>query len=128
MYRYRNHGGSTHRSIKAFKHLPKLGRILEVRGYTIISTRKSSEGNRYSVMRPFVMVKGENGSARFDGLLWGYKGEGPRGLATLLVTLGLFIDDAQALDFVSRQEWKNEVGIEFSIKIGNNGEHSAVAA
>lgn len=81
MYRYRDHAGSTRRSLDRLKHLSKLGKFLYVRGYVYFG--------RYGVKHSAVLVRGRNGTARFDGFSWGYGGEGPRGLVQLLEALGV---------------------------------------
>ena len=79
-YRYRDNSGSTSRSIKAIKHLSKIGDVQYVRGYTY--------KGRYNTIHVGVLVKGNKGSCRFSGFSWGYIGEGTRGLTRLLTYLG----------------------------------------
>jgi len=74
-------GGSTNRSLKALKHLPKVGNPLRVRGYTY----KGAYGSNHVG----VMVHGEKGTIRFSGFAWGYMGQGPRGLNDLFKLLGV---------------------------------------
>jgi hypothetical protein len=73
-----------------FDRIQKLGAIRFVKGYRYIG--------RYSV-KEAVMVVGENGTARFGGLLWGYKGTGPRGLLELLAKLSVSKDVAENIAF-----------------------------
>lgn len=81
-YRYRYHGGTTRGARDRFDRiLPKLGRILSVKGYRY--------RGRYGAQWEAVLVRGTKGTARFSGLLWGYGGEGPHGTQELLVKLGL---------------------------------------
>ena len=81
MYRYRDNAGSTQRSLDRLKHLPKLGKLLYVRGYVYFG--------RYHTHHSAVIVRGENGTARFDGFSWGYGGTGPNGLRRMLTGLGV---------------------------------------
>jgi hypothetical protein len=65
--------------------------------------------------REAVMVIGTRGSARFEGFLWGYGGEGPHGLRNLLLMLGVPIGVAKHVAFdKTRQDecgtdWEYEV-------------------
>ena len=89
MYRYRN-DRSTRSNINAMdRTLNNLGSILYVSGRV--------HRNKYGVICESVIVRGQNGYARFGGMLWGYMGEGPRGLATLLEKLGM--NRQESLDF-----------------------------
>jgi hypothetical protein len=45
------------------------------------------------------MFRGENGTARFNGLGWGYSGEGPRGTVEVLVAFGVNKQAAEQLVF-----------------------------
>lgn len=73
--RYRSNAGSTVRAMdRATKHLPRIGNVLEVR-----ATRVNH--NEY------IFIKGERGSVRLTGFCWGYHGEGPRGLVSILRSL-----------------------------------------
>lgn len=71
---------STKHSLAGMSRLEKLGKIISIRGYR---WKPKNEAHNEAVL-----VKGENGSIRFGGFLWGYNGEGPRGLTTLLRELG----------------------------------------
>ncbi|RDJ35707.1 MAG: hypothetical protein DWQ19_12890 [Crenarchaeota archaeon] len=86
MYRYRNEHHTTQGAIKNFHRINKLGRILRVKGYRFTSARKNT--GYVPVQHECVLVVGENGTARFSGLCWGYGGEGPRGLAALMRYIG----------------------------------------
>ena len=80
--RYRDNSGTTRESIERFnKHIDRLGKIISVKGYRY--------RGRYNAIHEAVMVKGENGSIRLDGLCWGYCGTGPAGLNTILRALGV---------------------------------------
>lgn len=54
-----------------------MGKIKYIKGYRY--------RGRYGASHEAVLVVGEKGSIRFGGLLWGYSGEGPRGLHELFV-------------------------------------------
>jgi len=96
-YRYRdNAGGVTRKSRSRFHHLSKIGKPLLVRAYRFLSTRTYGT-SKVTTLHEAILVKGTEGSARFEGLLWGYPGEGPRGLVHLLETLGLKKDQAEML-------------------------------
>jgi hypothetical protein len=93
MYRYRDHsGGVTQFSLDRLDlPLSKIGRPIEVKGYTY--------WGRYDTDHAAVMVKGTRGTARFEGFSWGYSGEGPHGLRTLLMRLGLTKEAAELVAF-----------------------------
>ena len=78
-YRYRDHAGSTRRSLEAIQHLPKIGFPQYVRGYCHAS--RFSDGT--PTKRVAVLVRGSKGSIRFECLNWGYGGTGPCGLREL---------------------------------------------
>jgi hypothetical protein len=100
MYRYR-YCGPTHLCEKRFdKILAKLGKIQYVRGYRYFG--------RYDTSHEAVLIRGENGTARFDGLLWGYGGQGPRGTHGLLLKMGVPADTAWKLAFETPRQ--NEIG------------------
>lgn len=100
--RYRDHAGSTERSLtRAEKHLPRLGKLSYVRGYFYQGRYGLDAG---------VIVRGENGTARFDGLSWGYNGTGPNGLVKLLTKLG--VDEVQAKKTAYESSWKHDKPME----------------
>lgn len=74
-------GGITTRSLRAMKHLPKVGKVQYVRGYIY--------RGRLGTQHVGVLVKGELGTIRFGGFAWGYGGEGPRGLERLFDALNV---------------------------------------
>jgi len=83
-----------------FGRIEKLGKIKLVRGYRYFG--------RYNTSHEAVLVVGENGTARFGGLLWGYGGEGPRGLRELLLKLNVPKEQAESIAFNTPR--KDEVG------------------
>lgn len=111
MYRYRDNSGSTSRSLVAAKrHLSKVGKIHTIRGYVYYG--------KYSTNHVAVLVKGENGSARFSGFSWGYSGEGVRGLRQLLNSLSI---DGQEIDRVIESSWDgwSKLGEVWKIEVEN---------
>lgn len=103
MYRYRGTVGVTRKSlIEAEKHLKKLGRLNYVKGYFY----KGKHGPRAGVL-----VRGEDGTARFGGFSWGYSGEGPRGLAVFLRMLGA--DET----LVINHPWNEKLGEHWRISL-----------
>jgi hypothetical protein len=107
MYRYRNDRSTLHNRDAFDRILPKLGRIKEVRGYRYLG--------RYQAYHEAVLVKGTKGSARFGGLLWGYGGEGPRGLVELLVKLGVHRERAEAIAFRTPRHDYNKPGSDWVV-------------
>jgi hypothetical protein len=81
--------GVTSVSVKALKHLPKVGKLRTIKGYVYASKRKD---DHCPLTRIGVRVEGENGYMRFGGFLWGYGGEGPHGLEQLFNALEISID------------------------------------
>jgi len=105
MYRYRN-DRSTHANVSKFDFvLPKLGKIKYVKGYRYFG--------KYHTSHEAVLVVGENGKARFGGLLWGYGGEGPNGLATLLHKLNV----PEAFKFATTTPRLNVLGEDWRINL-----------
>lgn len=99
----------THRAVRKFKHIERLGRITQIIGKRYIAFIE----HKYPVIRECVIVKGTNGKCRFNDLLWGYKGEGPRGLVVLLVKIGLKQEDAEQIAFNTPR--LQSVGIDWTI-------------
>ncbi len=69
------------RSIRAMRHLPKIGVPRYVRGYIYRDAA--------CLAREAVVVRGNRGSVRFVGFSWGRDSEGSRGLDVLFARLGL---------------------------------------
>lgn len=91
MLRYRSTRDHTEASVKALKHLPKVGKVRYVKGYRFMG--------KYGTDHEAVLVRGEHGSLRFSGFLWGYGGAGPNGLVQLLKAIGLPVAAAQLLAY-----------------------------
>jgi len=99
MYRYRDNDGSTRTSVaRANKHISKVGKITCIRGYVYFG--------KHSTYHTAVLVKGTAGSARFSGFSWGYDGEGPTGLRTVLKSLGI-LNDRDILRIATLPKWPN---------------------
>jgi hypothetical protein len=115
MLRYReSSAGVTEKSKKAAAlNLDKIGDVKEIRGYRFTSTRKIGNGS-YNSEHECVLVKGTNGTARFQGFLWGYCGEGPRGLVQLLECCGLTQSAAEAVAYKTPRRMRD--GIDWSIR------------
>jgi hypothetical protein len=109
--RYRFQGGTTRGATARFsKVLAKLGQLFYIRAYRYQGVHGLNEA---------VLVRGENGTARFTGLCWGYTGEGPRGTVQLLTLAGIDAEHARTLAFDTlRKDTKGEDWrYDFSIKI-----------
>ena len=78
-YHYRSNAGSTQGARTRFGHVANLGKLLSVKGIRFNSTAFGFQSSKERVQ-----VRGENGTATYDGLCWGYFGEGPCGLVELL--------------------------------------------
>jgi hypothetical protein len=89
-YRGRN-DRSTRHNRDSFDRIKKLGRLKYIKGYRYFG--------RYHTSHEAVLVVGEFGSIRFGGLLWGYSGEGPRGLHELLLKVGVPSQKASSIAF-----------------------------
>lgn len=74
-------GDPVDRSLRAMRHIPKIGRPRYVRGYTY----RDAAG----IVRDAVVVRGSLGSVRLVGFSWGVACEGTRGLDELLDRLGM---------------------------------------
>jgi hypothetical protein len=100
--RYRNEQWATYKVEKKLGILVKLGRLLTVKGYRFKPTRTSPrDGVKWSNIYDYVMVTGENGTARFSGCQWGYGGSGPHLTRDLLMQCGLPKVEADAIAFKS---------------------------
>jgi hypothetical protein len=115
MLRYReSSAGVTEKSKKAAKkNLAKIGGVREIRGYRFTATRKIGDST-YTTQHECVLVRGNNGTARFQGFLWGYGGEGPRGLVDLLQACGLNYWAAREIAYHTPRRDKD--GIDWSVR------------
>ena len=79
-YRYRDNAcGITSRSLTAARrNLHKVGDVKEIRGYRFTSTRYAGFTNPLTTDHESVMIIGTAGTARFEGVLWGYYGRGQK--------------------------------------------------
>ena len=88
MIRYRRKACSTNQAIAKFDHIARLGQIK-----MIVAKRFRAARPKLGITSPIthecIMVYGEHGTARFEGLCWGYSGEGPRGTHALLKKCGV---------------------------------------
>jgi hypothetical protein len=97
-YRYRWNGGTTAGARKRFDRiLANLGPVKEIRGYRFLG--------RFKTQHEAIMVKGENGTARFSGLLWGYGGEAPKATVELLRKLGIHQEVAEHYIFNTERSY-----------------------
>ena len=115
MLRYReSSAGVTDKSKKAAAlNLDKIGDVKEIRGYRFTSTRKMGN-DTYTTDHECVLVRGTKGTARFQGFLWGYSGEGPRGLVQLLECCGLSHNAAWTVAYKTPRRMRD--GIDWSIR------------
>lgn len=117
--RYRCEAGSSSRAKARFHHVSRLGTIHLVRAYRFTSTRsyrdESGERHTYTASHERVMVKGENGTARFDGVCWSYGGEGPRALVELLIQCGVARGYAEFVAF--RSQRKQHDGVDWELPV-----------
>lgn len=108
-YRYRYQRGlSCLVKERAMKHLPKLGKILSIRGYRY--------QGRYG-LNEAVMVVGELGTARFNAVCWSYGGSGPHAVRDLLMLLGVSQDWAEIIAFKSFR-WDDK-GTDWEVRFDN---------
>lgn len=119
--RYRCEAGSSSRAKTRFHHVQRLGKLFFVRGYRFTSTRswRDEDGERhtYTTNHERVLVKGENGTARFDGVCWNYSGEGPRALVELLIQCGLARQQAEQVAFTSQRHQHNGTDWEVQLQV-----------
>ena len=119
-YRY-EHGNSHKAEIFAPKHIKRLGKILSIEGYRWISTRSYMENGERIAWRNTherLRIRGENGQCIFDGVCWGYNGQGPRALAKILIESGI---DVGIANFISKNAPRNhKKGCDWKITIGTN--------
>ena len=116
MYRYRDNSGCTRLSIdRAAKHLAKIGRIVRIEG-------KRWRG-KYGIDEA-VLTTGSLGTIRLSGFLWGYGGEGPRGLTTFLVYVGLPAELAKQAANSPRLE---DLGVDWTLTHGVVADHWSLA-
>lgn len=109
MYRFRDIStGYTKISLESVKkHLHKIGTVKTIRGYTY----KSKNGPEQAVL-----IKGDRGSMRLNGLSWGYGGEGPAGLRWTLQRIGV---DLNEINRVLNRSWDDceTIGTKWQIEM-----------
>jgi len=112
-YRYR-FDGSTHQARSKFDFvLKRLGTIREIQFKRYFG--------RYNTIHEGVFLRGENGTARLGGLLWGYGGEGPTGTVELLTKIGFDPEEARKIAYTTKRH--KEVGIDLLIAIEEKWTH-----
>lgn len=105
-YRYRSPNRASH-CMMAFvnKNLAKIGAIKSITGVRwsawINVTVDGVETKRRSNGSEAILIRGENGTARFTGVCWGYGGEGPHTLRDILLHAGVPQAMADAIAFKS---------------------------
>lgn len=109
MIRYRDRacGLTRHSVARCKKHIERLGKLSYVKGYRY--------WGRYHAVHESVLIRGEHGTIRLDGLCWGYRGEGPHGLRDVLTVLG--VDNETASKTAFQTERKNEIGEDWRIPL-----------
>lgn len=107
--RYRCEHGTTRNARLRFKHVSRLGDVTRIYGYRFHAKRSRGFSEPCTIQFERVMVKGDNGSCRFDGLCWGYAGEGPHGLFALLTQIGVPSDLATQVAFKSNREHQDNI-------------------
>ncbi len=106
-YRYRWNGGTTAGARKRFdKILARIGTVRSVTGYRF--------NGRFQTQHEAVLLRGDNGTARLSGLLWGFGGEGPRGLVELFVKLGIHRERAEFIAFETPRAYP-DLGADFYV-------------
>lgn len=96
-YRYRMTAHTSRKAeLAAERVIPKLGRIIRVKAY-----RFTSERDGFLTWHEQLLVVGERGSARFNGVCWSYGGQGPRAVHKILLLCGVQSDVAWHLAFQS---------------------------
>ena len=101
MYRYRKRDGRSSTVLKAFNRCRhKLGTITRIVAHRFAATRGTGEGV-FTTEFEVITIYGTNGTARFDGVCWGYGGEGPHAVKKLLQAAGVSNDAAEEHAFRS---------------------------
>jgi hypothetical protein len=112
--RYRDHAcGLTRISLKALKNLSKLGKLTKIKGYRFRSRRTAGYTYPIITTHEAVLIYGKNGQARYEGVLWGYSGQGPRGLVELLLVCG--INKSLAENTAFHSERRDTIGIDWEL-------------
>lgn len=97
MYRYRDTSGSTSKSLKAIKHISKIGCLKYIKGYCY--------KGKHGVNHVAVLLRGNKGSMRISNFSWGYSGEGPRGLKKFLEELSVDQNEINRVLNISWDGW-----------------------
>jgi hypothetical protein len=87
--------------------LAKIGPITSVRGYRYFGY--------FQTQHEAVLVKGQNGSVRITGILWGFNGEHSRPTVTLLERLGIHKERAEHIVFNSERSYPH-LGVDWFVR------------
>jgi hypothetical protein len=124
--RYRAKINSTQKQEPCLKHIARLGKVSLARGYRFMSTRFSKwSGQAFTTTYECVLVKGENGTARFYST-WGYGGSGPHLTRDILLAAGFSGDIAAQIAFHSPR--KDELGVDWEAVVKDGEVSLALAA
>lgn len=102
--------------LKRLKHISRLGAIKSIRGYRYRATRRNGDSTINTTFER-VLVVGENGTARFDGVCWNYSGTGPCALVELLEVCG--VPNSIAKDVAFNSHRFDTPGTDWSINVDN---------
>lgn len=119
-YRYRRVGINTVTAIKvAERNLARLGKIDMILARRLTTTRsyKDEEGKvrTWTTNHEHLFIYGVNGTARIEGVCWGYGGEGPRGVHTILKQIG--VPDTTATEAAFKAERLQTDGVDWRLTL-----------
>jgi len=88
--------------------LAKIGQVKSVQGYRYVGF--------FQMQHEAVLLKGQNGSVRITGLLWGFNGEHSRGTVTLLQRLGIHKERSEHIVFSFSSRDYPHLGVDWFIR------------
>jgi hypothetical protein len=105
MKRYRYRWSAAEKRLDGI--LERIGPVRSVQGYRYLG--------RYGTDHEAVLVRGEKGTARFNGILWGFRGDRTAGTVELLQRIGVHKERAENVIFSSPRDFPN-LGIDWFVR------------
>ncbi|MGH7174935.1 MAG: hypothetical protein ACREGR_01080, partial [Minisyncoccia bacterium] len=119
-YRYQYDGHTSNGVLPAARRVfHKLGQIKRIEAKRYNPYLKSSDGRYRVTGREAIRIIGNNGTALFSGVSWGYAGSGPRAAEALLLMAG--VPRSVTDHLVYKRPRTDETGIDWYVTFGPKG-------
>lgn len=102
------------------KHIKKLNGIVKIQGVRFRSLRGKNTDTPYINSFETIRIYGKDCKISSDGVCWGYNGEGPRALESILKICGVSEGNARLIAFNSHRN--DSIGIDWEIYLNDKDE------